>query len=365
MIRANRHLIRLSDYEAAPPIDGVIRERGLKELARLSNNENPYGPLPSVLPAINAALVEVNRYPDDCAPTLRRAIANRHLLDSEWIAIGCGSLDLLQQLIIATVGPGDEVVFGWPSFAEYPRLTSIFGGTPVPVALSDWRFDVIAMAERVTERTQVIIVCNPNTPTGTLLTQNEIKDLIERLPSDRLVILDEAYGEYAPEAGKPDGVRLAYEHDNVATLRTFSKAYGLAGLRVGYAVAHPSIIELLYKVHLTFAVNRVAQAAALASLDPVVDAELARRVKLNAGERTRLRDGLKELGIAVPDSETNFLFVPTVGSAGLLVDWLEGQRVLVRAVSQGALRITVGTRSENERLLSALAQAPFAIDTQD
>jgi histidinol-phosphate aminotransferase len=348
VIRPRAHLANVPSHQ--PKVGGSSRSR--RSLARLAANENPFGPLPVAVRAARRALDDAHRYPDDRAGQLREALARRTGVEPDWIAVGCGSLDLLQQLFVAMVEVGDEVVFDDLPFVEYPRLSRLFGAMPRRVPLADDRVDLPTMVATVRDRTKMLLLCNPHSPTGTSHGHAPLEAAVQAVPASCLVVLDEAYVEYAQPSARPNAVSLARQHRNVVVLRTFSKAYGLAGLRIGYAIAHPSIVELFGKVHLTFAANHVAQAAALASLSPGGDRELQRRIAATTTERARLTEQLRALGAGVPLSQASFILARIPDAQGVAVA-LRDRGVLVHPVGAGALRITVGTESDDDRLLEA------------
>ena len=265
---------------------------------KLASNESPFGPLPSVLKVIAEAASEVNRYPDNGAVQLTEAIATKHGVPAAHIALGCGSVGLVQQLLEAVSEPGAEVLYAWRSFEAYPYLSDLAGAKSVTVPLTDERHDLEAMAAAITGATRLIFVCTPNNPTGTVVTTAELTRFLDQVPDDCLVVLDEAYAEYVRDPDVPNGIDLYADRPNVAVLRTFSKAYGLAGLRVGYMVGNEAIAAAARKTMLTFSVNAVAQAAAVASL--AAEPELLDRVDMVVAERDRVRAGLIEMGWTVP-----------------------------------------------------------------
>ncbi len=256
---------------------------------KLSSNENPFDPLPGVLDAVRDA-ASFNRYPDAAATRLRERLAARFDVTTESVHVGAGSVSILAQLILAAAGPGDEVLYAWRSFEAYPGLVLIAGATPVQVPLlPDATHDLVAMAAAVTERTRVVIVCSPNNPTGTIVTQAAFDEFVAAVPSDVLVILDEAYIEFVTDPDAVDGRRVlaAGAHPNVVVLRTFSKAFGLAGLRVGYAIGHPRILDAARTTAIPLAVTAQAETAAIASLD--AEAALLERVGVIAARARRAR----------------------------------------------------------------------------
>lgn len=302
---------------------------------RLSANEAPFEPLPSVRAAVADAAALLNRYPDHLAVAVREALAERHGVEPADVAVGCGSVGLLQQLCLAFTSPGDEVVFGWRSFEAYPVMAAVAGATAATAPL---RREAIALdALPVSERTRLVLLANPNNPTGTAFGDDELASFLDGLPPGCLVVLDEAYREYVT---RPD-VGLPRTRPDVVLLRTFSKAYGLAALRIGYLVGAPEVVDAVDRVLLPFAVNRLAQAAALASL--AAEDELRERVARTVAERERVRRALFELGYATPDSQANFVWLPHVETPG----------VATRPFPEG-MRVTIGSPEENDRFLAAL-----------
>lgn len=319
---------------------------------KLASNEVVDGPLPSVRDAIADAAGGVNRYPDNAMVDLSAKLAKKHGVTEDRIQVGSGSVSLCQNLITITSGPGDEVLFGWRSFETYPLATRIVGATPVQVPLTgDDVFDLTAMAEAITDRTRLIFVCNPNNPTGTVVTADDLRAFLNRVPSDVIVALDEAYFEYVrPNAEQSyDADELVKEFRNLVVLRTFSKAYGLAGLRVGYAIADPQVIVALGKVHVPFSVNTLAQVAAIASLDAAD--ELLARTDAVVVERARVTDRLRELGFRVPDSQANFVWLDLGDDAADFGAYCADNGVIVRPFAGDGVRVTVTERGENDAFL--------------
>ena len=316
----------------------------------------PYPLLPAVVAAVTAALADSNRYPDPAATVLTEALARKHSVNVDRVAVGCGSVQLVQELIEVTCDAGDEVVFGWRSFEAYPSLATIAGATPVQVPLSGGHLDLDAMAGAVTDRTRLVLLCTPNNPTGPALAADAVKAFLEAVPPRVLVVLDEAYAEFVDDPRAVDGTGLLAAHPNLVVLRTFSKAYGLAGLRVGYALAgDPAVARALRQVHLPFAVSIAAQAAALASLaaEPALLAQVAEVVAL----REPLRQGLLSLGWDVPSAQGNFVWLPAGAGADELSARFQEHGVLVRCFSGEGVRVTVATAQDNERVLAAARAA--------
>lgn len=342
--RIRADLDRLPPYVAGRTVPGAVK---------LASNEVSEGPLPATQQAIARAAGDVHRYPDTGASALTTALADHLDVPEDRIAVGCGSVALCEQLVQVTCTPGDEVVFPWRSFEAYPIITQVVGAEQVPVPLTaTHELDLDAMAAAVTPATRLVFVCTPNNPTATALGADELTAFLDRIPSDVLVVLDEAYFEFVTRADAPDGVRLAMQRDNVLAMRTFSKAYGLAGLRVGYAVGPPHVAEALRKVCIPFSVNALGQAAAIAALG--AQDELARRCADVACERAHVRDELIAAGYEIPPTQANFVWLPLGARAVEFSEHcLEDHKVVVRAFDGDGVRVTVGTRQENDQFLTA------------
>ncbi|WP_435200636.1 histidinol-phosphate transaminase [Janibacter sp. GS2] len=321
---------------------------------KVSSNENPNPPLPSVRSVIEAAATQVNRYPDMGVTALTDALAAHLDVPRDQVATGTGSVGVLAQIIQSTCDPGDEVVYAWRSFEAYPIVVAIAGATPVQVPLtSEHRHDLDAMAAAITDRTRVVLVCTPNNPTGPSVTHAELEAFVARVPKDVLVVVDEAYLEFVEGDDAVDGLALRRAHDNVALLRTFSKAYGLAGLRVGYAVAAEPVAEALRKTATPFGVNLIAQAAAVASLE--AKDELDARVRELVAERARVVAALRRSGWELPESQANFVWFPVADRAGAFVAACEEAGLSVRPYGNEGVRVTIGEVEANDRLIEVAA----------
>ncbi|MCF8569268.1 histidinol-phosphate transaminase [Gordonia sp. HY002] len=320
---------------------------------KLASNEVTHPPLPSVIAAITDAASTANRYPDNGMVELTDELAKAVAVTPAEIQVGCGSVILCQNLITATSGPGDEVLFAWRSFETYPLATRVAGATPVQVPLTgEAVHDLEAMAAAITDRTRLIFVCNPNNPTGTVVAAQALRDFLDAVPSDVVVALDEAYFEYTRLDGPLayDALELRREYPNLVVLRTFSKAYGLAGLRVGYAVGDPAVITALGKIHVPFSVGSLAQAAAVASLR--AEAELLARTDAVVTERTRVTARLRDLGYSVPDSQANFVWLALGDDAAPFAAASTEAGVIVRPFAGEGVRVTVTEPSENDVFLA-------------
>jgi histidinol-phosphate aminotransferase len=329
---------------------------------KLSSNESPYGPLPSVAEAIACAGLSVNRYPDNGAEALTAALADRFAVPPEHIALGCGSVGVLKQLIESVSDPDAEVLYAWRSFEAYPPLTDLAGAISVRVPLSDETHDLAAMAAAITPRTRLILVCNPNNPTGTVVAGQQLTTFLDQAPPDCLVVLDEAYREYVRDASVPDGIDLYRDRPNVAVLRTFSKAYGLAGLRVGFMIGHPPVAEAVRRTMLTFTVNAIAQAAAIASL--AAEAELLERVDAVVKERDRVRDALRAEGWTVPPTEANFVWVRLGEHTTTFAAACEAAGITVRPFGAEGARVSIGTPESNDAFLATARAFPHRSGAQ-
>ena len=317
---------------------------------KLSSNENHHDPLPSVLRAAERALGEMHRYPDYGSVALVAEIAEHFEVPAGDIAVGTGSVGLLQQLVQITAGPGDGVLFGWRSFEAYPIMTQIAGANAQRVPLdADDRFDLDAMLATIDETTRIAFICNPNNPTGTAVGRDAIARFVEAAPKDLLIVIDEAYCEFVDPDTIPDGLDFYREHGNVAVLRTFSKAYGLAALRVGYCIANEAIAEALRKVQVPFGVNSIAQAAAIASLH--AEEELLERVQAIRVERTRVEAGLLAAGLKPSDSEANVVWMRLGDRTMAFAAGCDAIGLSVRPFDGEGVRITIGEPEANSRLI--------------
>ncbi|WP_407551330.1 histidinol-phosphate transaminase [Streptomyces sp. Pv4-95] len=319
---------------------------------KLSSNENPYPPLPGVLESAVAAAGSFNRYPDMACTALMAELSEHFSVPVEHLATGTGSVGVAQQLVQSTAGPGDEVIYAWRSFEAYPIITQVSGATPVQVPLTSGEVhDLEAMLAAVTDRTRLIFVCNPNNPTGTAVRRAELESFLDRVPSDVLVVLDEAYREFLRDPEVPDGIELYRDRPNVCVLRTFSKAYGLAGLRIGFAVAHEPVAAALRKTAVPFGVSQLAQEAAVASLRS--EAALMERVDALVAERSRVADALEGQGWTVPASQANFVWLRLGDRTTDFAAACERAGVVVRPFAGEGVRVTIGEGAAMDMFLQA------------
>jgi len=349
----------IAPYQPGKPISELAREMGLEEagIVKLASNENPRGIGPRTRAAIEAAIGDLARYPDGNGFELKHAVAAHHGVEENVIVLGNGSNDVLELVAHAFLAPGRAAVYAQHCFAVYPLATQARGARGIAVPARDYGHDLDAMAAAIDDATTVLWIANPNNPTGTLLRAEALEAFVKRVPERVLVVIDEAYNEYLPPELKADTVKWLKRHPNLVVSRTFSKAYGLAGLRVGYAFAHPSVAEIMNRVRQPFNVNSLALAAAAAALD---DMEfVARSFAENLQGLRQIEEGAKQLGLDWIPSHGNFITI-RVGKANAVFRRLLKRGVIVRPVG-GAyqlpehLRVTIGTAVENERFLSALA----------
>ena len=322
---------------------------------KLSSNENPYPPLPGVLEAAVRAAEQMNRYPDMGNSALYAALSDKLGVPTEQLALATGSVGLIYQLVQAYCEPGDEVVYAWRSFEAYPIAITAAGATSVRVPVrADGRHDLDAMAAAITERTRIVMVCTPNNPTGPSVTQTELDAFLARVPERVLVVVDEAYVEFVRMADPVDGLATVRTHANVVSTRTFSKAYGLAGFRVGYAVGPAAIAGALRAVSLPFGVSTVAQTAAIASLE--AEAQLLERVAALVAERARVLEGLAAVGVVVPEAQGNFVWFATGDRTAEFAAAADDLGIVVRPFAGEGARVSIGESEANDRTI-ALARS--------
>ncbi|HLL65880.1 MAG TPA: histidinol-phosphate transaminase [Micromonosporaceae bacterium] len=339
-----------ADLAALP---SYVPGRSVAGAIKLASNEVPYGPLPGVPEALAEAATAVHRYPDMGVVALREALAARLGVAADRIVTGCGSVALAEHLIRAACLPGDEVIYAWRSFEAYPIITATAAAAHVRVPnTAGHGHDLAAMAAAVTGRTRVVLVCNPNNPTGTAVRRAELDAFLDDVPDDVLVVLDEAYREFVTDPLVPDGLATYGDRPNVVVLRTFSKAWGLAGLRVGYLIAAPAVAAEIRKVTTPFSTSAAAQAAALAALQ--AQDEMRRRVDLVVAERDRVLTAVRKTYPEVPESQANFFWLPVGDRALDLAATCEQHGVIVRAFGGDGVRVTLGTPEENDAFLAAL-----------
>jgi histidinol-phosphate aminotransferase len=349
---------KLRPYSPGKPIEEVQREFGLTDIIKLASNENPLGPSPKAVEAIREAAAEVRLYPDNDCYDLRRALARKLGVPAEQVLVGHGSDELIHNIGLGFVSPGDEVMMCEGPFSQWEFTAKVMEGTPVYVPLKEYRYDVEGMVARLSERTKLVFVGSPNNPTGTIMTKDEQAALVGALPESTILVMDEAYYEYVDDAEYPDSLALVAEGRQVIVLRTFSKIYGLAGLRVGYGATTPELADAMGRVREPFNVTSVGQAAALASLE---DGEQVERTRaLNGKAKEYLYGEFERLGLGYAPSQANFVWVDVGRDCRPVFTELLRRGVIVRTGDVfGApthIRVTTGTEEQNERFVGALEE---------
>lgn len=342
----------LSPYVPGKPIDELQRELGLSRVIKLASNENPLGPSPKAVAALEGAADQLHRYPDGGAYRLRQAIADRWKVTREQVILGNGSDEILGLLARTFLAPGDEAVMADHTFVIYKMEVTAAHGKPVIVPLVNWTHDLDSMVRAVTPRTRLLFLCNPNNPTGTMVSGEAVSRLMATVPDDVIVVFDEAYYEYVRDPRFPDSLAYVKAGRNAIVLRTFSKIYGLAGLRIGYGISTPAINDLLNRVRPPFNANSFAQWAALAALDD--DAHVTKSRAVNAEGMEQVGKGLRALGFTPIPSEANFLYFDVKRDGRQVFESLLREGVIVRHIEGTMLRVTIGQAEENAAFLAAL-----------
>ena len=353
-LHVHSDIAALSPYVPGKPIEELKRELGLTRVIKLASNENPLGPSPKAMAVINDGVATLHRYPDGGAFRLREAIADRWKISADQVILGNGSDEILSFLARTFLAPGDEAVMADQTFVIYKMEVLAAHGKAVVVPLLQWRHDVTAMADAITERTRLLFLCNPNNPTGTMVSADEVTSLLARVPEHVVVVFDEAYFEYVRSAEFPDSMAYVKQGRNAIVLRTFSKIYGLAGLRIGYGVTTPEIANFLNRVRPPFNANSLAQLAALAALDD--DEHVANSRAVNQAGMDQVVSGLQVLGFAPIASETNFVYVDVGRDGRRIFEALLRLGVIIRHIEGRMIRITIGQAEENTAFLTALGQ---------
>ena len=353
---ANEHILGIAPYEPGKPTEELERELGIADAIKLASNENPLPPSARVQKAIAAALNTLNRYPDGGGHYLRQALARKHDVSPDQIVLGNGSNELIELAVRTFLKPGDEAVVPHPSFVVYPMIVQAAGGIRVMVMLRDYRLDLEAMARAITPLTKMVFVANPNNPTATIVTADEVEHFMSRVPERTIVVFDEAYIEFALGPDFPETLQYIRQGRKVLVLRTFSKAASLAGLRVGYGIADADAIALMNRIRQPFNVNSLAQVAALGALED--EAHILECVRMIEAGRHYLYDEFKALGLQYAPSRANFILVDVGHSASDIYQRLLKEGVIVRPMTsfgmESALRVSIGTPEENRRLVKAL-----------
>lgn len=351
-IRVHPNIVKLVPYSPGKPLDELERELGIRDAVKLASNENPLGPSPKALAALDAEKETLHLYPDGGAHHLTRALADRWKVSVNQIVVGNGSDEIISLLVKTFLSPGEEAVMADHTFVMYKLAVTGGHGVCVEVPLKDWRHDLPAMARAVTNRTRVVFVCNPNNPTGTMVTRDEVREFMAAVPDDVIVVFDEAYYEYVRDPQYPDTLDYVRQNRPVVVLRTFSKIYGLAGLRIGYGITTPEIVDYLHRVRNPFNANTLAQFAARAALSD--EQHVAASRALNETEMASVDNGLRALGLEPLPSQANFLYFDSRRDGRDVFDRLLREGVIVRHICGSMLRVTIGQPEENRRFLAAL-----------
>lgn len=353
-----RHLRDVKPYVPGKPVEELRREKNLEgEIIKLASNENPYEPMKEIQEAIIAEICEINRYPNSGSHYLTHELAEYYGLKPEQIFVGNGSNEILDLLVRAFINPGEEVIYPFPSFIAYPLICQQAGVKDVTIQLKDYYVDLKAMKNAITPNTKMIFVCNPNNPTATYVPQDEVDEFLEGLRPDIIVVFDEAYYEYVTAEDYPDTKSILGGRENIIILRTFSKAFSLSGLRIGYSISHPDLATCLHMVRQPFNVNRIAQAAARAGLRSI--GKLDERIAINTEQREWVTGQLVSMGFKVPPSQTNFLMALYEGRCGEIVNRLMDMGIIVRGMApfglgDDAFRVSIGTPEENRKFIEAV-----------
>lgn len=351
-LHVHNDILSLTPYVPGKPIEELQRELGLARVVKLASNENPIGPSPKALSALASVASTLNRYPDGGAHALRSALAERWKVQLDQVILGNGSDEILGLLARAFLAPGEEAVMADQTFVIYKMEVTAAHGVPVEIPLRRGHHDLSAMVEAVTDRTKLLFICNPNNPTGTAVTQADVDALMARVPDHVVVVFDEAYYEYVRSADYPNSLRYVAEGRHVIVLRTFSKIYGLAGLRIGYGITTPEIAGYLNRIRPPFNANSIAQRTALAALED--EEHVAKSRTLNGNEMDKVRAGLEAQGYRPLPSEANFLYFDTGRDGRQVFEALLREGVIVRHIQGPMVRVSIGLPEENELFLSAL-----------
>lgn len=351
-------IVHLPVYQPGKPIEDVKRELGLTEVIKLASNENPFGSSEKVKQAIMSELNQMSIYPDGASVTLTQALAAHHQVETNQIVFGAGSDEIILMICRAFIVAGDETIMADQTFPQYKHNTDIEGAVCIQVPMIDGKHDLPGMLARITDKTKVIWVCNPNNPTGTIVSREELVSFLDQVPKHILVVLDEAYCEYVTEPSFPDGLELLPLYDNLITLRTFSKIYGLASLRIGYGIGNPTVIKLINQVREPFNTSRMAQAAALAAIEDQSFIERCREANRQGIEY--MEGEFKRLGLTSFPAHGNFIMFDTGRNAMEMFQAIMRHGVITRAghkLYPTYIRVTVGSQAENEKFIQALEAA--------
>jgi histidinol-phosphate aminotransferase len=347
----------MNRYQAGKSIEEVQEEYGLEKIVKLASNENPLGPAIQVIDTIQSEAKNISLYPDSDSRELKKALSEKYQLDKERIFLGNGSDEILDLLMTLILNQGDEVIQADPAFIKYELAVKSRGGKSIKVPVdTDYKHDLKAMEAEITDKTKAILICNPNNPTGTMLKKEEIESFLERVSDEILIMVDQAYLEYITAESYFDGIELLEKHSNLMLMRTFSKVYGLAGMRIGYALTDPQLVDYLNRIRGPFNVNRLAQKAAVTALESQSHVEICQN--LNDKEKNFLYQKFEELGLEYIETHANFLMVDTQMPAAEVFRKLQQQGVIIRPGNQFGMdswiRVTIGTRADNEYFIRKL-----------
>lgn len=355
---ARKGIQDLKPYVPGKPIEDVQRELGLTEIVKLASNETSIGPSPLAVEAVKREAGNINFYPEGSSRLLREKLASRLKVKEDMIIVANGADDLIDLIGMAFVDEGDEVITSETTFPAYETSTKIMGGLYVPIKLNNYNFDLEAITKRVTEKTKLIYFCNPNNPTGTLVKKDAVEKMMQELPNEVIIVFDEAYYDYVEDKDYPDSISYVLKDRNVIILRTFSKIAGIAGVRAGYAIARPELIDYLSRVINPFTANRLAQAAALASLDDT--AHYNQVLKVNSEGKRYLYQELDKLNLFYLPTETNFIFIDLKQDSQIFFEKCLQKGVIIRPGGMYGtptfIRVTIGTQYENEKFIQALTE---------
>ncbi|GBE03898.1 MAG TPA: histidinol-phosphate transaminase [Nitrospirae bacterium] len=353
MIQPPEHIKSIKPYVPGKPVEELERELGISDPVKLASNENPAGPSPMAIKALRKGVADLNRYPDGDCYYLRDALAVRLGINGNELIFGNGSNEIIELAVRTFMGPGDEAVMAHPSFVVYSMIVQAVKGKNIIVPLKNAKHDLDAMASAITDRTRIIFIANPNNPTGTINTAAEMDAFMKRVPDDVLVVVDEAYYEYVSSPEYADSMKYFRQERDILILRTFSKIYGLSGLRIGYGISKAGIVSEMNRIRQPFNVNSLAQRAALAALDDRKHIERSRGI--NERGKKYIYKGLKSLGISFVPTEANFVFMTFENDiAAELYEELLKQGVIIRPMGPRAIRVTIGLARENKRFIEAL-----------
>lgn len=355
MVEAPEHIKSITPYVPGKPLEELKRQYGISNAVKLASNENPLGPSPKALDAIaiNERLEHLNRYPEGSGYLLINTLSKKYGIERDQIILGNGSNEVIELLVRTFLLPTDEVIVASPSFVVYDSITQAAGGRSIVIPLKKWCHDLKAMAQAMTEKTKLIFIANPNNPTGTINNKEEMEELLEKVPKDVIVAVDEAYYEYVTDQSYPDSLEYIKSGHSIVVFRTFSKIYGLAGLRIGYGLADSAIIQEMHKIRQPFNTNTLAQYAALAAIEDTKHVKMSQ--ELNEEGKKYLYEQFQQIGIDFVETEANFIFLP-LRNAYVLYEKLLKNGVIVRPISSDGLRITIGLPDENKRFIEALRQ---------